>query len=78
MRLAQKVFLYFICYKIPKVTKFEIKYARGAINVVKEITFDFTFASFSNTAIEIIHEITSVISAINVILLITAAHPMKI
>ena len=54
-----------------------MRYASGAIKQVKEITFDFTFDSFSNTAIDIIHDITNVINAISVILFITAAQSIN-
>lgn len=38
---------------------------------------DLTFDSLSNTAIDVIHEMTKVINAITVILLITAAQPLN-
>lgn len=58
--------------------KFEIKYANAAITQENEMTFDFTFDSRSKTAMEVIHEITSVINAIKVILFIVAAQALKI
>lgn len=42
----------------------DTRYASPDITHVNAITFDLTFDSFSNTAIDMIHESTSAISAI--------------
>lgn len=57
--------------------KWEIRYAAAAITQVKEMTFDFTFDSFSKTAMEVIQDTTRVIRAIKVIRLMIAAHPRQ-
>ena len=44
---------------------------------VNDITFDLTFDSFSNTAMDVIQDITKVTRAITVILLITPAQFLK-
>lgn len=54
-----------------------MRYANAAMTHEKEITLDLTLDSLSNTAMEAIQEMTSVISAIKVILFIMAAHPLK-
>ncbi len=64
-------------YRIEKLTQQEIRYATADITQAKEITLDFTLDSLSNTAMEVIHETTSVIRAITVILLMIPAQPLR-
>lgn len=64
-------------YNIVNETQPDTRYETAAIMQAKEITFDLTFDSFSNTAIDVIHDITRVIKAITVILFIKGAHALR-
>lgn len=69
--VRRRPFLY--RYNISKYTHVEIRYAIADITQAKEMTFDFTLDSLSKTAMEVIQDMTRVMSAMTVILLMMPA-----
>ena len=64
-------------HKISKYTHVDIRYAAADITQAKEMTFDFIFDSLSKTAMDVIHDITRVMSAMTVILLMMPAQFLR-